>query len=271
MKLEHEFTVPAPVEEAWKVLLDVERVAPCMPGATLLTVDGDQFTGTVKVKVGPIQVTYKGQAKFASLDEAGHRAVIEATGKEARGSGTAAATVTAVLVDAGSSTINVKVETDLDVTGRPAQFGRGVMAEVAAKLIGQFANCLADELGSPAAAPTDASTQAKTAAAKPAPAKAAPAKPAAPKPTATKSAPAEPAPAKPAAAKPTAAKPAAAETAAPGPAAASSGPRQVPPPARPVEAIDLLDVAGGSVAKRLAPVAGLVALLLFVLWRRRRH
>src|SRR3954470_5748075 len=152
MNLEHEFTVPVSVDEAWKVLLDVERVAPCMPGATLLTVDGDSFTGTVKVKVGPIQVTYKGQAKFAELDASAHRAVIEASGKEARGSGTAAATVTAVLVDAGGSTTNVKVETELDVTGRPAQFGRGVMAEVAAKLIGQFSSCLADELGSPATA-----------------------------------------------------------------------------------------------------------------------
>jgi carbon monoxide dehydrogenase subunit G len=257
MKLEHEFTVPAPVEEAWKVLLDVERVAPCMPGATLLTVDGDQFTGTVKVKVGPIQVTYKGQAKFASLDETAHRAVIEATGKEARGSGTAAATVTAVLVAAGGSTTNVKVETDLDVTGRPAQFGRGVMAEVAAKLIGQFANCLADELGSPSA-------ETRTESPAPKPAKA----------PAAKKAAAKPAVDQPAVAQPAAAQTAAATTpaaSAPKPAAASSGPRQVPPPARPAEAIDLLEVAGGSVAKRLAPVAGLIALLLFVLWRRRRQ
>src|SRR3954447_15726412 len=204
MKLEHDFTVPAPVDEAWKVLLDVERVAPCMPGATLLTVDGDEFTGTVKVKVGPIQVTYKGQAKFASLDEPTHRAVIEASGKEARGSGTAAATVTAVLVDAGGSTTNVKVETELDVTGKPAQFGRGVMAEVAAKLIGQFSACLADELASPAGPPAPAEERAATETAVPtpepaaAPAKAAePAKPAAPvKAAAT---PAKEAPSKPAA------------------------------------------------------------------------
>src|SRR3954469_14455915 len=146
MKLEHEFTVPTSVDEAWKVLLDVERVAPCMPGAALLSVDGDEFTGTVKVKVGPIQVTYRGQARFAERDESTHRAVIEASGKEARGSGTASATVTAVLVDAGSSTTNVKGETAPAVPGKPAQFGRGVMAEVAAKLIGQFSACLADEL-----------------------------------------------------------------------------------------------------------------------------
>src|SRR3954469_6431943 len=151
MNLEHEFTVPAPVDEAWKVLLDVERVAPCMPGATLLSVDGDSFTGTVKVKVGPIQVTYKGDAKFASKDDATHSAVIEATGKEARGSGTAGATVHATLTDAGGQKTQVRVVTDLNITGRPAQFGRGVMSEVAAKLIDQFAACLADELsGSPA-------------------------------------------------------------------------------------------------------------------------
>jgi carbon monoxide dehydrogenase subunit G len=256
MKLEHEFTVPAPIDEAWKVLLDVERVAPCMPGATLLTVDGDAFTGTVKVKVGPIQVTYKGNAKFAERDEVAHRAVIEASGKEARGSGTAAATVTAVLADAGGSTTKVNVETDLNVTGRPAQFGRGVMAEVGAKLIGQFADCLAEELSSPSTAPAAA-----------------------------------PVPSQPAA---EAADPPAPDTApvgndyvAPGqslpqdeveasegptvPVTQTPRPRVVPPtPRRTAEAIDLLDVAGGSVAKRLAPLAGLVALLLLIVWRRRR-
>src|SRR3954453_5230967 len=148
MNLEPDFNVPGPVDEAWKVLLDVERVAPCMPGATLLTVDGDTFTGTVKVKVGPIQVTYKGEAKFAELGETAHRAVIAASGKEARGSGTAAATVTAVLNAKSASSTVVKVDTDLNVTGRPAQFGRGVMAEVGGKLVDQFAKCLAEELGS---------------------------------------------------------------------------------------------------------------------------
>ena len=214
MKLEHEFTVPAPVDEAWKVLLDVERVAPCMPGATLLTVDGDTFTGSVKVKVGPIQVTYNGQAKFASLDEAAHRAVIEASGKETRGSGTAAATVTAVLLDAGGSTTNVRVETDLDVTGKPAQFGRGVMAEVAAKLIGQFSSCLAEELASPAAAATGTAEVTDTGTAVLTTQPEAPAPPEAPVPTAptaateapVKAAPAKAAPAKKTAAKKTAAK-----------------------------------------------------------------
>jgi carbon monoxide dehydrogenase subunit G len=239
MKLEHEFTVPPAIDEAWKVLLDVERVAPCMPGATLLTVDGDEFTGTVKVKVGPIQVTYKGQAKFAERDDSAYRAVIEASGKEARGSGTAAATVTAQLTPSGDAATKVAVETELNVTGRPAQFGRGVMEEVAGKLIGQFANCLADELGAPAAAP------------------------AAPAPPAPATKPQPPA---------DAAKPV---VDAPAPQApkkeASSGPRQVPPPARAAEPIDLLDVAGESVAKRLVPVAGVLALLLLIIWGRRRR
>jgi carbon monoxide dehydrogenase subunit G len=241
MKLEHEFTVPTSVDEAWKVLLDVERVAPCMPGATLLTVDGDEFTGTVKVKVGPIQVTYKGQAKFADLDEAAHRAVIEASGKEARGSGTAAATVTALLTSAGDASTKVAVETELNVTGRPAQFGRGVMEEVAGKLIGQFANCLADELGSPSAATATPATPAPPTV--PAP----PAAPAAPTPVAETPAPAAPK------------------------KEASTGPRQVPPPARAAEPIDLLDVAGESVAKRLAPVAAVLVVLLLIIWGRRRR
>ena len=249
MKLEHDFTVPTSIDEAWKVLLDVERVAPCMPGATLLTVDGDEFTGTVKVKVGPIQVTYKGTAKFAERDEATHRAVIEASGKEARGSGTAAATVTAQLTSSGASKTTVSVETDLNVTGRPAQFGRGVMEEVAGKLIGQFANCLADELGTPSSASASAPTTAAPAPATPAPAKATPAKPA----------PAKSAPKPAAAAPPQAA------------AAPPSAPRQVPPPVRAAEPIDLLGVAGGSIAKRLAPVAAALAVLLLLLWGRRRR
>jgi carbon monoxide dehydrogenase subunit G len=233
MKLEHEFTVPTSVDEAWKVLLDVERVAPCMPGATLLTVDGNDFTGTVKVKVGPIQVTYKGQAKFAELDESAHRAVIEASGKEARGSGTAAATVVAQMRSNGDKT-TVSVETELNVTGRPAQFGRGVMEEVAGKLIGQFANCLAEELASPIAASE-------------------------PAPTVETSEPLAPVNAPPEAAK---SEP---------PKKESTGPRTIPPPARETAPIDLLDVAGESVAKRLIPLAAVLAVLLLIVWGRRRR
>jgi carbon monoxide dehydrogenase subunit G len=145
MKLENRFTVPVPVDEAWKVLLDVERIAPCMPGATLTRVDGDDFEGTVKVKVGPINLTYGGKASFVSKDDATHTAVIDGSGKETRGTGTAKALITCRLVDRGAST-DVEVDTDLNVTGKPAQFGRGVLADVSAKLVDQFAACLSDKI-----------------------------------------------------------------------------------------------------------------------------
>lgn len=166
MKLENRFTVPVPVDEAWRVLLDVERIAPCMPGATLTKVEGDRFEGTVKVKVGPINLTYGGNASFVSKDEVTHVAVIDGSGKETRGTGTAKALITCRLVGRGDTT-DVEVDTDLNVTGKPAQFGRGVLADVSSKLVDQFAACLADEIragtpaepaaavaGGPAAAPT---------------------------------------------------------------------------------------------------------------------
>ena len=165
MQLEHSFTVPTGVDDAWAVLLDIERVAPCMPGATLESVDGDEFTGSVKVKLGPINLTYKGKARFVEKDVAAHRAVIDARGKDARGAGTASALITATLASAGEGSTTVEVHTDLDITGKPAQFGRGVMADVGNKIIGQFASSLADEIGasheSPAtenAATTEASS-----------------------------------------------------------------------------------------------------------------
>ena len=145
MKLENRFTVPVPRDEAWKVLLDVERIAPCMPGAKLLTRDGDSFTGQVKVKLGPINLTYGGNAKFVQLDEPGGIAVIDASGKETRGTGTAKATITCRLIDKGANT-DIEVDTDLAITGKPAQFGRGVLADVSAKLVDQFAACLAEEI-----------------------------------------------------------------------------------------------------------------------------
>ena len=152
MKLENRFTVPVPRSQALTVLLDVERIAPCMPGATLTSRDGDDFTGTVKVKVGPINLTYGGQATFVSVDEAAGIVVIEGSGKETRGTGTAKALVTCRLIDNGSST-DVEVDTDLAITGKPAQFGRGVLADVSAKLVDQFAACLGEEIlaGTPAA------------------------------------------------------------------------------------------------------------------------
>ena len=158
MQLEHEFTVPVGVSQAWAVLLDVERVAPCMPGATLDAVEGDTFTGRVKVKLGPINLTYKGEVKFAERDEGSRRVVLEASGKETRGSGTAKATVTATLSSAEEGT-TVRVLTDLAITGRPAQFGRGMLQDVGGKLIDQFATCLADTLSAddPAAESSSAS------------------------------------------------------------------------------------------------------------------
>ena len=275
MNLEHEFAVPVPIDEAWRVLLDVERIAPCMPGATLTSVDGRDFTGSVKVKVGPITVTYDGKATFDEVDEAARRVVIAGIGKETRGAGTAAATVTATLVDEGAST-KVRLETDLNVTGRPAQFGRGVMAEVGAKLVGQCAACLADELaggGDSPAAP--AAVEAEEDAPPPmlaAPAKkTAPAKKAAPAKKTAGAKKAAPPDKSAAPAKKTAAKKAAPakETAGPPPAP----PLSAAPPPRPrpaAEPIDLLDVAGPSVLKRVAPVAAGLFALLLLLRRRRR-
>lgn len=153
MDLQNSFTVPADVEEAWKTLLDVEAIAPCMPGATLESVDGDHFTGNVKVKLGPVTMVYGGQATFVSKDEAARTAVIEGTGKETRGTGTAKAVVTTVLTAEGPSTTRVDVTTDLTITGKAAQFGRGVMQDVASRLVGQFAGNLERVIASRALAP----------------------------------------------------------------------------------------------------------------------
>jgi carbon monoxide dehydrogenase subunit G len=142
MELEHSFTVPVPEDRAWDVLLDVERVAPCMPGATLQSVDGEEIHGSIKVKVGPINMVYKGTARFTERDPAAHVITLEASGKETRGAGTASARVRSMLEGAGEQT-HVVVHTTLNVTGKPAQFGRGVMAEVGGKLIGIFADNLA--------------------------------------------------------------------------------------------------------------------------------
>ena len=166
MELNNEFRVAVPAAKTWEVLTDVERVAPCLPGATLLSVDGDEFTGAVKVKVGPITVSYKGEAAFQEKDVAAQRVVLKASGKETRGNGNAAALVTAQLQEDTSGTI-VAITTDLTISGKAAQFGRGVLADVATNLIGQFAKSLeASVLGDSArAAPTSAATAAAPAAA----------------------------------------------------------------------------------------------------------
>ncbi len=151
MELTNEFRVAVAAAKTWEFLTDVERVAPCLPGATLLSVDGDEFTGAVKVKVGPITVSYKGEAAFVEKDAAAQRMVLKANGKETRGNGNAAAVVTAQLKDEGDAT-SVVITTDLTISGKAAQFGRGVLSDVSTNLIGQFAKSLeADLLGGSAA------------------------------------------------------------------------------------------------------------------------
>ena len=153
IELDNSFTVPVPPEQAWDVLLDVERIAPCMPGASVTSVEGDEIAGQVKVKLGPLSLSYKGTAKFTEKDAASHTIVIEASGKETRGAGTASANVHASLKpgdDAGQT--QVSIHTSLNVTGRPAQFGRSLLPEVSGKLIDQFAANLAALIEGPSAA-----------------------------------------------------------------------------------------------------------------------
>jgi carbon monoxide dehydrogenase subunit G len=234
MQLEYSFTVPVPVARAWEVLLDLERVAPCVPGATLTSYDGETFTGTVRVKLGPVSLTYQGKGRFVSRDEQAGRVVIEASGRDARGAGTAATTATMTLrpTEDQASTV-VDVVADLSVTGRPAQFGRGMIAEVGGKLVGQFADCLAARLaGSPPA--TDAPSAAAGGQAVPA------AGPAAPTPAAGAEAPA--------------------------PTVTAERSATIAPAAESAPPVDLLRMGAGPVLRRLAPYAvGFVAGVL-VTW-----
>lgn len=258
MQMQHHFTVPVPVDVAWKALLDPERVAPCMPGAKLTKVEGNEFSGSVKVKLGPVTLLYKGTGTFKEVDEANHRAVIDASGKDSRGNGTAAATVTAVLTPEGSST-KVTVDTDLKITGKPAQLGRGLIAEVGGKILNQFAECLAEKL-------TGEEEPAEAAAGKTAePEKAAQAEEASAeaKPAATQAAREEEQPSWRVA-----------------PVGAADGEREVvaekagsvsPGKTAPAdEAIDLLGTAGTPVLKRVASIAGAVIALLLVVRALRR-
>jgi len=184
IELDNSFTVPVPPEKAWDVLLDVERIAPCMPGASVLSIsdDGNEIEGQVKVKLGPLSLTYKGTAKFTGKDQENRTIAIEATGKETRGAGTASANVQASLEPADAGSTLVSIHTSLNVTGRPAQFGRSLLPEVSGKLIAQFASNLEALIASDNAAPeatatpesdgtaADSSGEAAPAAAKPAPA-----------------------------------------------------------------------------------------------------
>jgi len=238
MQLEHSFSVPVPVEVAWQALLDPARVAPCFPGATLTSVDGSEFTGTVKVRMGPVSLLYKGTGRFTAVDEAARRVVLEATGKDSRGNGTASAAVTATLTPSGTlgpgqdeaDSTTVDVITDLTITGRPAQLGRGLIGEVGGKIIDAFAGCLATQLGG--AEPAEPASTSSA--------------PAAPSSSVGLSPEPEPSPK---------------------PASPSTPVR----PAGSAEEIDLLSFAGQSVLKRLAPVAVAVLVVLLLLrWLRRR-
>jgi uncharacterized protein len=162
MELTHRFTVPVPVEEAWAHFNDVSSVAECFPGATVTTSAGDSFSGSVKVKLGPIALVYNGSGTFTEKDETTHRMVVDAKGKDKRGNGTAGALVTLSMSESmagseagpGGGATDVEVLTELAITGKPAQFGRGVMQDVSDKLLGQFVACLEQRLGAP---PTDES------------------------------------------------------------------------------------------------------------------
>jgi uncharacterized protein len=146
MRLDNEFTVPVPIEQAWSVLTDLELIAPCMPGAQLTGVSDGVYTGKVKIKVGPVTAEYTGTAQFTEKDEAGYRAVIDARGRDSRGQGNANAVISAELRSEGTGTV-VSVGTDLAIAGRIAQFGSGMIAEVSARLLGQFVDCLEGKLG----------------------------------------------------------------------------------------------------------------------------
>lgn len=139
MELEHSFTVLADIETAWHTLLDIDRVALCMPGATLTSHEGDAFKGEVKVKLGPMSLVYGGTASFVEKNATTHRVVIKASGSETKGTGTAQATVYAQLISESATQTRIEVKTELAITGKPAQFGRGVMQDVASRIIGQFA------------------------------------------------------------------------------------------------------------------------------------
>jgi len=147
MKLENEFTVNVPVEDAWNVLLDLERVTPCLPGAALTEQsDDDEYKGEMKVRLGPVTQEYNGTVRIEETDESEHRAVLKADGKDARGQGAATATITSTLHDEGDGSTKVRVETDIRITGRAAQFGRGVQQDVAERLLSRFAECLENEI-----------------------------------------------------------------------------------------------------------------------------
>lgn len=149
MKIENSFTVDAPIEQAWELLTDIPEIAPCLPGAKLTDHDGDEYSGGIKVKVGPVTSEFKGTAKFVEKDDVNHKAVIDGKGRDVRGAGNAQALITAQMTAEGDKT-RVDIDTELKISGKVAQFGRGVMQDVSTKLLGQFAECLESKIGEPA-------------------------------------------------------------------------------------------------------------------------
>jgi uncharacterized protein len=211
MNLENEFRVSVPIERAWEVLTDIPLITPCLPGAQLTGAEGDEYTGKITIKIGPVTSNYSGTAVFTARDEARRHVEIFANGRDSRGSGNASASIVADMVADGDGT-KVSILTDLKVAGKVAQFGKGMIGEVSAKLIGQFVDCIEQQLLGDSIIDEVASTGAQ----------------------------------------------------------AASEPVAKPAPSEP-EALDLLELAGGSVYKRLAPVGiGAGILLLIALFLRRR-
>jgi len=211
MEINDSFRVSTSIDDTWKVLLDIERIAPCLPGAQLQEVEGDEYRGVVKVKVGPITAQYKGAARLAEVDEAARRIVIDAAGRDTRGQGNAKATIVVQMAEDAGGT-RVDVDTDLSITGKVAQFGRGVLADVSSKLMGQFVENLERDVLTGEATPTESDAP--------------------PKPDA--------------------------------PVAMATGPRQID--SAPAEPVDLFQVAGAPVTKRIVPL-GVGLVVLFVIWR----
>lgn len=241
MELNHSFTVELGLDDAWKVLTDLERIAPCLPGAQLQEIEGDVYRGQVKVKVGPISASFKGQATFQERDDAQHRAVLKGEGRDTGGKGNASAIITAQLESVSEGVTSCAVHTDLTITGKVAQFGRGALADVSEKLLAQFTKNLSAMLAEQGAVPA-AATEAP-----------------APEPAETTES-------------------AATETAAPGATEDEAGATAAPteePAVRKIDApanepIDLLGTAGAPMLKRIAPVVAVLLVVVLLLRRRRR-
>jgi uncharacterized protein len=263
MELVNEFTVKAPMDEAWKLLTDLERIAPCLPGAQLTEVEGDVYRGFVKVKVGPITAQFKGQAQFTERDEVNHRGTIKADGRDTGGKGNAAAFIHAHLTAIDAENTQCNITTDLTITGKVAQFGRGALADVSGKLIDQFATNLEAMVLAGDTAPAASATSAP-----PKTASAAKAASAAKTATAADSTDADGSAAVPNADTPNADTPNA-DT--PNAGTPDSTVRKIEHHGD-VKPVDLLEAAGAPIVKRVAPLGALVLTFLILLrWKRRRH